>query len=520
MNTVIANNAETNELVDNSSITVLANKTSSAQTLLATVMVSIPDMNGKLHSCRCLLDSGSQSNIITNSFAAKLGLPRSKINLAVQGISQASLKVSSTVELHLQSQYMDFQCQLSCLVVPIITSKLPSITFNLENVQIPNDILLADKEFNISKDIDLLVGATLFWNTLLRGRKLLNNNLLLHETAFGWVVSGPVPSPISSTFVTTCHFQINKLSDETLTKFWLVEEPELMNSTLSIEERQCEKHFVDNVRFASDGRFIVKIPFNELLSQLGESKTFAHRRFVQLEAKLSRNQSLRTQYVAFMEEYQSLGHMSEISNTNSSFGYYIPHHSVIKDSVSTKLRVVFDASMRSTTGISLNQTQIVGPVVQNDLLSIILRFRQYSFVLTGDIKQMYRQVLLDSSQRRYQRIFWRSDPTQELKTFELKTVTYGTASAPYLATKCLQFLAENHQMTHPTASYAIENDFYVDDFITGSDSVESLICLRKEVSSILSSAQLELRKFMSNNVEVVSDIGDVGDLQVMNFAEK
>ena len=54
----------------------------------------------------------------------------------------------------------------------------------------------------------------------------------------------------------------------------------------------------------------------------------------------------------------------------------MPHHAVIKpDSTTTKLRVVFDASCATSTGISLNNALMVGPVVQEDLLTIILRFR-------------------------------------------------------------------------------------------------------------------------------------------------
>lgn len=73
--------------------------------------------------------------------------------------------------------------------------------------------------------------------------------------------------------------------------------------------------------------------------------------------------------------------------------YYFPHHGVLKNSsITTKLRVVFDGSAKSSTGISLNDVLRVGPTIQDDLFSILIRFRKHNYVIKGDITKMYRQV--------------------------------------------------------------------------------------------------------------------------------
>jgi hypothetical protein len=46
---------------------------------------------------------------------------------------------------------------------------------------------------------------------------------------------------------------------------------------------------------------------------------------------------------------------------------------------------------------------------------------------------MYRMIWVDPSQHLLQRILWRADPSKPIQIYELKTVTYGTTSAPYLA---------------------------------------------------------------------------------------
>ncbi|XP_072392248.1 uncharacterized protein [Diabrotica undecimpunctata] len=186
---------------------------------------------------------------------------------------------------------------------------------------------------------------------------------------------------------------------------------------------------------------------------------------------------MKEQYVAFMEEYLSLGHMSRVTDcTLPVHSYYFPHHGVMKqDSLTTKLRVVFDGSCPSSSGHSLNDLQMVGPVMQNDLISILLRFRRYPFVASADIAKIYRQILIDDTQRCLQRILWRNHPKDPLHSYELNTVTYGSTSSSYLATRCLYQLSLEHSDTFPQASKIIAEDFYVDDLLTGSDSLEDLI---------------------------------------------
>lgn len=83
--------------------------------------------------------------------------------------------------------------------------------------------------------------------------------------------------------------------------------------------------------------------------------------------------------------------------------YFMPHHGVLRsDSSTTKLRVVFDASSPTTSGFSLNNLQYSGPIMQENLFSILLRFRQHKFVMCADITKMYRQVLIAPEQQKIQ----------------------------------------------------------------------------------------------------------------------
>ncbi|XP_011859293.1 PREDICTED: uncharacterized protein LOC105556793 [Vollenhovia emeryi] len=154
-----------------------------------------------------------------------------------------------------------------------------------------------------------------------------------------------------------------------------------------------------------------------------------------------------------MHEYRQLNHMLPVEDTSSSVNrvhYYLPHHAVVKNtSTTTRLRVVFDASCKTETGRSLNDALLVGPTIQQDLFSSLARFRAFRFAMIADVAKMYRQVRIDPSQRCLQRILWRDDPRQELKVFELATVTYGTASASFLAIRSMQQLAQEGAAPYP-----------------------------------------------------------------------
>ena len=93
----------------------------------------------------------------------------------------------------------------------------------------------------------------------------------------------------------------------------------------------------------------------------------------------------------------------------------------------TKTRVVFGGSAKTSTGVSLSDTFMNGPTIQDDLFLIVTRFRSHPVALTADIEQMYRQIRVFENDRFYQKILWRSSPNDPIKTYSLNTVTFGTA---------------------------------------------------------------------------------------------
>mgnify|MGYP005980598039 FL=1 len=260
---------------------------------------------------------------------------------------------------------------------------------------------LADPNFNKSTSIDLLIGAEHFWQIIGNEEiNIFNKQVHLRETAFGWVVAGKIANTCTQGFVgCTRKFGKDEALNQQLTKFWEMEEQVTNTSTMSVEELACERHFYKTVRRDPSGRFVVRLPFKTDVSHLDRSDNIALKQFHSLENRLNNKPQLKSDYIKFMQEYTDLGHMQLITNSsdvnvNKQYSYYLPHHAVVKESSSTtRVRVVFNASSKTSTGISLNNILMVGPTVQQSLFSIITRFRTHQFAFTCDIVKMYRQKM-------------------------------------------------------------------------------------------------------------------------------
>lgn len=84
----------------------------------------------------------------------------------------------------------------------------------------------------------------------------------------------------------------------------------------------------------------------------------------------------------------------------------MPHHPVIKvTSETTNVRIVFDASAKTSNNISLNDLLMIGSTFQPKLLTQILKFRVHRYIITADIKKMYLQILLHPDDRKYLYIY-------------------------------------------------------------------------------------------------------------------
>ncbi|XP_062703992.1 uncharacterized protein LOC134286395 [Aedes albopictus] len=467
--------------------------------LLATAIVLVEDEDGNRVPARALLDSGSECNFMTENLSQQLKVQRQRSDISVFGIGQASMKVKQKVIVTITSRVSGFSRRMEFLLLPKVTANLPIVNVDMAGWEVPAGVELADPAFFTSKTIDLVLGIQHFFAFFNTGNQVLLGGGLpsLNESVFGWVVSGCIDKPNNNHHI-TCNMAIGL--EELLTRFWSCEEIGFSNN-YSPDEARCEEQYVQSVQRGSDGRYTVALPKDEtVFGRLGESRGIAYRRFLSLERRLQKDSDLRDQYHQFMEEYLELGHMRKVvPNEHNHVRCYLPHHPVVKEeSTTTKVRVVFDASCKTSTGTSLNDTLLAGPVIQDDLRSIILRSRTRQIMVIADVEKMFRQIGISEEDAPLQSILWRTDPNAEVSTYELTTVTYGTKPAPFLATRTLKQLAMDEQVNYPTAAQTATEDVYMDDVLGGADDPEAALELRTQLDEMTQKGGFRLRKWASN----------------------
>lgn len=402
------------------------------EVMLSTAVILIESNFGEFIKCRALLDSASQISFIRKDLVEKLGLRPENVIAPIVGVGEKETKSKQRVFSRIKSLHNGFDAYLSLLVLETITGQIPIRSFNRNVIKLPDNIVLADPHFNQTSQIDLLIGAELFFEILCVGQIRVGPRLILQKSVFGWLLSGKIPESKYQLPNAVCNIAMdsNKYSDiqTQLERFWTIEEVSGANNCkYSLEEQSCEEFFTATTYRDESGRFIVSLPFKENITQLGDSFNGAQERFFRLERQLKRNSGLQEKYHKFLAEYIQLGHMTRVENLDynkSELCYFLPHHGVLNEnSITTKLRVVFDASAKSSTGISLNDCLKVGPVVQEELFDILVRFRQHNIVITADIEKMYRQVNVSETNRKVQRILWRFNNEMEVQQFTLNTLT-------------------------------------------------------------------------------------------------
>ncbi|GFU51818.1 uncharacterized protein TNCV_4817071 [Trichonephila clavipes] len=186
--------------------------------------------------------------------------------------------------------------------------------------------------------------------------------------------------------------------EHSIKKFWEIENVEI-DSVKTSELDICEDHFKSTHSRDDQGRYTVAMPLKEDPSCLGESRQTAIQRLNSLWKRLSRDKEYLSLYEKFLQEYEDLGHMREIKVDGSGVAFYMPHHGVYRPEKSTtKMRTVFNASSPSTRGKSLNSIQFNGGLVQEDLFSIMVRFRKHKYAFTTDIEKMFRMINIHPEQ--------------------------------------------------------------------------------------------------------------------------
>ncbi|XP_073835841.1 uncharacterized protein [Musca autumnalis] len=483
-----------------------------SKTMLATAWVTIVK-NGMSHRVRALIDPCSDDSFVSERIQKLLKLPTMPIAANISGLGGECLARCNKVAVFTISSLIDptFSIDIDALVVPDVTGNVPTHSFDQFNRKRLPKLKFADPDFYKSAPVDILIGGNLYPVILLGGVEHgILGSLVAQETVFGWIVTGPTNSRVPRTTTSVSHCTRVSI-DKQLARFWEIEEIPT-KPKVSEDDKICEQIYADTVKRNTDGRYMVDLPFKidePSKSVLNSNRYVALCQFLRNEQSMSKKPELKSMYDEVIQEYLSLGHMELVEPPTSNYEqcFYLPHHGVYKpESATTKLRVVFNGSCATATGKSLNDKLYVGPVLQKDIISLILNWRLYKYVFNADISKMYRQILVNPNQTTFQRIVYRTSPDEEIKDYKLNTVTFGLNCAPYLALRTLQQLAQDEEQRFPIGAKILKENMYVDDALVGIHTIPEGKVAKEQLTNILKSAGFHLRKWTSNCKELLDDL--------------
>ena len=218
--------------------------------------------------------------------------------------------------------------------------------------------------------------------------------------------------------------------------------------------------------------------------------------------KFHKNPDFANLYCKQIDEYISLGHAHKLipkeAKACSEITNYIPHHSVLNINKPGKVRVVFDAAAKFRN-TSLNNNLFPGIDLLNNLISVLLRFREGQYAVIADIEKIFHQIRVNAKDTNALHFLWRANPQCNMEDYTMLVHVFGKVDSSYCANWALRNTSTDSELD---VKNAIQRNFYMDDFLKSLSNVNDLINLSKRVMSVLQCHGFRLTKWMSNSPEI------------------
>lgn len=166
-------------------------QSSNKQILLSTAVVIMRNASGESTPCRVLLDSGSQSNFISESISQTLKLNKKRVSCTIIGINESAHNASYIASANIESRVSNYKVNIDFYILPRLTGNIPLSKIDVSRFKIPAEFKLADPSYSEPQRIDAILGSEVFYDLLRANQlKLPQSNLIMQETQLGWIVAG------------------------------------------------------------------------------------------------------------------------------------------------------------------------------------------------------------------------------------------------------------------------------------------------------------------------------------------
>ncbi|XP_058456403.1 uncharacterized protein LOC131433817 [Malaya genurostris] len=347
------------------------------------------------------------------------------------------------------------------------------------------------------------------------------NHPVAAKTRLGWLVYGPCgTAPKGSTSDIAHHsfhmcpcnkerennlnnalkeyFSLDSLGISKTAKPLLSRDEERARYLLTTQTRLVGKRYETGLLWRFDN---IRLP---------DSKGMALQRLRCLETRMHRDKKLAEILKAKVRHYEDIGYIRKLTSYEVAEkhprAWYLPIFPVVNPNKPGKVRIVWDAAA-SVSGVSLNSFLLSGPDQLTSLISVLYKFREFRVAITGDIREMFHQVLVNETDQHSQRFLWRDgDTDREPEVFQMKVMTFGATCSPSIAQYVKNHNAERFRHQYPRAVEAIHKEHYVDDMLSSVETEDEAARLALDVCYIHSQGGFEIRNWLSNSRKVLDKL--------------
>ncbi|XP_076849002.1 uncharacterized protein LOC143497110 [Brachyhypopomus gauderio] len=275
---------------------------------------------------------------------------------------------------------------------------------------------------------------------------------------------------------------------------------------LSVEDKIFLNIMDKEMYMNNENHWVAPLPFRSPRHPLPNNKEQALKRLRTLQHTLEKKPTMRDHFFAFMQKMFDSDQAEPAPTLKQGEEcWYLPIFGVYHPQKPGQIRVVFDSSAQHN-GISLNDTLLSGPDLNNSLLGVLLRFRRDQVALSADVQQMFYCFVVRDDHRNYLRFLWHkdNDPNKDITEFRMKVHVFGNSPSPAVAIYGLRRSAEQGEREHGVdAKQFVMRNFYVDDGLTSVSTVAEAISLLRETREMLAECNLKLHKIASNCHQVM-----------------
>ena len=490
--------------------------------------------SGRVVKCLAILDDQSTRCFADPKFIDLLKVNAPKHLYSVETLNGLSTNVVGNLISGIRvrkvggSLWYTLPKTLTCDAIPDTRQEMatPELIRSLPHLKhLANKFVYPDRNIETL----LLIGADA--GELMTFKTLGNKAPYVHETLLGHALVGPVAKDMVKSFTQpdVSKFRTLRTSLKQLehipcnaNNIFKVADP-FVGPCINVFERFCDDEekgfsandslFLDKLRsgvtFDSGNHVVLPLPFREDEPKLPNNREAVYFRTLTTLNKLKKQETKLEQCVDSIAKNLQMGHVEEVPKAESSpepgKAWWLPVFPVTHPKKDTA-RLVFDASA-SYQSVSLNDTLLQGPDMNNDLRAVLLRFRRFPIAFSCDIKHMFQNFGVPKIQRDFLRFYWfrENDPTKPIVQYRSNVHLFGAKSSPSVAEFGLRFIVQQKQERGEISEEAarfITSNFYVDDGLHSCHNISDAVSIIKETRDSFQDYGLTLHKIQSNSREV------------------